>query len=407
MKSLKLSIIIPCYNCENTLHEAVDSCYLQELQDDEFEIIMVDDGSKDATREIMKQLAREYTNIRLIFHETNKGGGAARNTGIKEAHGEIIYCLDSDNIFATNSVRPILDYLKEKRVDGVAFYERRFFFGTNTKRFTCHLNTIQDRIITLLDIFNDSNTLLDNFFYTKESYLKTAGYPEHHGFDTQCFEMRYLSAGNTVRVCPNSIFYHRQAMQEKSYFERVHASGMFSVNFMLIFEDIFHLFTPEVQWELVRFPLFTNNKSYGENVLDTLKHKVQHGINIFIPDYTSFLSPTSRADWIKQVGNTTKSSQLTMVFSCLAEEKYREAQESLTVYIEGSKALTPYLEFLNLRILQGIAGTAYREAVKKTLADSENLVVRPIQTRGGIIATQLRRHQYLYQTVQYFSRFLR
>ena len=166
---LQLSIIIPCYNCEKTLREAVDSCYTQELSNDEFEIVMVDDGSSDDTWTLMEQLATERPNIRLVFHEINKGGGAARNTGIKEAQGQIIYCLDSDNVFAPNSVLPMLDYLDEKKVDGVAFYERRFFFGTNLKRYNTHIN-ISKEIITLIDLFNKSNTLLDNFFFTKTSF---------------------------------------------------------------------------------------------------------------------------------------------------------------------------------------------------------------------------------------------
>lgn len=404
---LQLSIIIPCYNCEKTLREAVASCFAQDLSIDEFEIVMVDDGSSDDTRTLMERLATERPNIRLIFHEINKGGGAARNTGIKAAAGKIIYCLDSDNVFAPNSVRPMLDYMDEKKVDGVAFYERRFFFGTNLKRYNTHINTAKE-IITLIDLFNKSNTLLDNFFFTKESYLKTAGYPEHHGFDTQSFEMRYLLVGNTVSVCPNSIFYHRQAMQEKSYFERVHASGMFSVNFMLIFEDIFHLFTPEIQKILITFPLFKQNKSYGENILDTLKKKVKNGENIFIPNYTLFLIENGRTKWINESSDTDNPyRQLVQVFSDLTNNEYKIAQEHLTSHIEKNKLLTSYLEFLSLRILHGIAGIPYADSIKRTIADTTALQITPLSTRGSIITNWLRKHQSLYQTVKYFKKIIR
>ncbi len=403
----QLSIIIPCYNCEKTLREAVASCFVQELDSDDFEILMVDDGSSDDTRTLMEQLATERPNIRLIFHEINKGGGAARNTGIKEAAGEIIYCLDSDNVFAPKSVQSMLSYLQENKVDGVAFYERRFFFGTNLKKYNTHIN-IQKNIVTLIDLFNKSNTLLDNFFFTKTSYLKTAGYPEHHGFDTQSFEMRYLLAGNTVSVCPNSIFYHRQAMQEKSYFERVHASGMFSLNFMLIFEDIFHLFTPEIQKTLIAFPIFKQNKSYEENILDTLKERVKNGVNIFIPNYTSFLTENSQTKWINESSDMNSSyRQLVQVFSCLTNNEYKIAQEHLISHIEKNKFLTSYLEFLSLRILQGMIGTPYNDSIKFTIADTAALQITPLNTRGGIVTSWLRKHQSLYQTVQYFIKFIR
>lgn len=405
--NLKLSIIIPCYNCEKTLREAVASCFTQGFNTDEFEIVMVDDGSSDGTRTLMEQLATEQPNIKLFFHEVNKGGGAARNTGIREATGEIIYCLDSDNVFAPNSVRPMLNYLKEEGVDGVAFYERRFFFGTNLKTYNTHIN-IQKNVISLINLFDDSNTLLDNFFFTKDSYLKTTGYPEHHGFDTQCFEMRYISTGNKVKVCPSSIFYHRQAMQDKSYFERVHASGMFSVNFMLIFEDIFHLFTPEVQWVLINFPLFKGNKSYGENILETLKERVRSGENIFIQNYNSFLTENSRIKWIDwPKKDDNPNFTLVQIFSCLNNSRYREAQAYLIEYIERNKILTSYIEFLNLRILQGIYGTNYNASIKNVINNISALQIEPIKTKKSFVTNWLRKHQYLYQTVQYFLKFIR
>lgn len=220
-----LSIIIPCYNCAGTLKEAVDSCYRQGLADDAFEVIMVDDGSHDETRSVMEALRAEHANIRLLFHSENRGGGAARNTGIKEARGEIMYCLDSDNFFAPQSVPDMLVQLETSGMDGVAFYERRFFTGANTRRYHSHYNALRPDSFRLFDIFNNSKTLLDNFFYTKAAYQKTGGYPEHHGFDTQCFEVRFLAAGNTLAAVPNSVFWHRQAGTNKSYFVRVYESG--------------------------------------------------------------------------------------------------------------------------------------------------------------------------------------
>ena len=87
-KQLELSIIIPCYNCENTLREAVESCYIQGFREDEFEIVMVNDDSKDATSLVMKELASEHSNIRTHYHDTNQGGGATRNTATKISSSE-------------------------------------------------------------------------------------------------------------------------------------------------------------------------------------------------------------------------------------------------------------------------------------------------------------------------------
>ncbi len=400
---MRLSIIIPCFNCVNTLQEAFASCYKQGLLESDFEIIMVDDGSTDGTAELMSALAKKHTNTHTLSHPQNRGGGAARNTGIKKAQGEVVYCLDSDNLFAPNSIVPMLEFMAAEKVDGVAFYDRRFFFGTNLNKYNSHLNNITERSIDLLDLFNTSNTLLDNFFYTKESYLRTLGYPEHHGFDTQCFEMRYLSAGNKVRVCPNSIFYHRQAMREKSYFERVHSSGLFSVNFSLIFEDIFHLFDQTIQDRIIAFPIFQSNTSYGKNILHTLKEISEKGLPLLIPNYTNYLCENGRDRWLEQ-NSESPYQLLCSTYSDLQKHQVDSALEKFNIFMKEKKIVTPYLEFLSLRILNSICGTPYNESTKKTLSDLKTLQIIPLHDRGGRFASLIRKHQSLYQGLKYLAK---
>lgn len=269
---LKLSIIIPCYNCASTLREALESCYVQGLAETEFEIIMVDDGSADRTNVLMQELAKEHNNIRLLYHDKNRGGGAARNTGIREAKGEIIYCLDSDNIFAQNSVRPMLDYLHTTGADGVAFYERRFFFGKNTKNYQSRFCEITNRNIELTDLFSKEGIMLDNFFYRKSAYLKTNGYPEHHGFDTQSYEIDFLARNLTVRIAPSSIFYHRQNQPgHKSYYEREYEKGLISINTFLTLEPIIGLLHSNVIESIASYDLFINNiHDYRKNLLSEI-----------------------------------------------------------------------------------------------------------------------------------------
>lgn len=402
----KLSIIIPCYNCEVTLRESVDSCYTQEMELHDFEIIMVDDGSKDGTRALMQQLATEHTNITLLFHPENRGGGAARNTGIKQSSGELIYCLDSDNVFAPKSVKSMIEYLSQSGADGVAFYERRFFLGTNLNKFTVKLNPILDRIIRLPDLFNESNTLLDNFFYTRKAYERTSGYPEHHGFDTQCFEMRFLSGGNTVRINPDSIFYHRQAMNEPSYFERVHNSGLFSVNTMVIFEEIFHLFKPEVQNELIDFPIFSQNISHGKNISDFLKLKILDGEEIFISNLEQYLVPESQKSWLESPENEElrPSKYLINCFYCMSIKKYQLAHQFLGTWVEETSNASLYIKFLSLRILYLTAGNDPTKQISSTLLDVSNLSVRPLKRRGGKLWLVLRRSPALQKIVRIFKK---
>ena len=89
----KVSVIIPTYNRAHLVGRAIQSVLNQTYQD--FEIIVVDDGSTDNTEEVVKSFYDKR--IRYIRHKENKGGGAARNTGIKAAHGEYIAFQDSDD----------------------------------------------------------------------------------------------------------------------------------------------------------------------------------------------------------------------------------------------------------------------------------------------------------------------
>ncbi len=89
----KVSVVIPAYNRASVLSRAINSVLAQTYQD--FEIIVVDDCSQDNIDEIMKSFVD--SRINYIKHETNKGGNAARNTGIKVAKGELIAFLDSDD----------------------------------------------------------------------------------------------------------------------------------------------------------------------------------------------------------------------------------------------------------------------------------------------------------------------
>jgi len=91
----KVTVIIPTYNCARYLPEAIDSVLNQTYKD--FEIIVVDDGSKDNTQEIVSQYIEKYPNKIIYFYQNNQGPAEARNKGIKEAKGQYLAFLDSDD----------------------------------------------------------------------------------------------------------------------------------------------------------------------------------------------------------------------------------------------------------------------------------------------------------------------
>lgn len=93
--AVKVSVIIPVYQVENFLERAVDSVLAQTLE--EKEIILVDDGSEDASPQICDRYAQEYPGLVRVIHKANEGLGIARNTGVQAATGEYVAFLDSDD----------------------------------------------------------------------------------------------------------------------------------------------------------------------------------------------------------------------------------------------------------------------------------------------------------------------
>lgn len=350
----RLSIIIPCYNSARTLEEAVASCFTQELDTQAFEIILVDDGSTDTTGALMRALTQRYSNVKTLFHSENRGGGAARNTGIKESQGAVIFCLDSDNFFAPQSIASILRFIDENQLDGAAYFERRFFKGNNHSRYQTHTNTKLGSNIEITDIFSlKNNILLDNFFYTRSAYDKTAGYPEHHGFDTQCFELRFLAAGNRVQVVPESVFFHRQDAGQNSYFQRVYKQGYFSRNFYLICEDVIHLLSTNVRRLIIEFDVFKNTKLDSNNLKAKLdQHFEAHPDDFLIPEYQTYLTPTGRQKRKTVLG----ASSLTEDIFAVAVMSYHDGELEVargnytTLLTSGIDSVVIYFNLLRLHL---------------------------------------------------------
>ena len=116
MKPL-VSVVIPAYNRARTIAKAIVSVQAQTFTD--WEIIVVDDGSKDETCSIVERLAHADPRIRLLRHQQNKRAQAARNTGIKAAKGEWISFLDSDDEYLPESIKSRFEVAQRDRVSVV------------------------------------------------------------------------------------------------------------------------------------------------------------------------------------------------------------------------------------------------------------------------------------------------
>lgn len=115
----KVSVIIPVYNVEDFLEECVQSVLSQKKFDD-YEIILVDDGSTDKSGEICDRYASEYPAV-SVFHKPNGGLSDARNYGLNEASGEYIVFLDSDDFLSETALCDTVPVIEKVNCDFVFF----------------------------------------------------------------------------------------------------------------------------------------------------------------------------------------------------------------------------------------------------------------------------------------------
>jgi glycosyltransferase involved in cell wall biosynthesis len=110
---LSLSVVIPAYNSAHFLSDAINSVLKHELAD--IEIVIVDDGSVDHTASICKS----YGSIIRYIYQVNAGVSSARNTGIKNATGDLIILIDADDIFVDNAIFRLLSAFEEDHQEDV------------------------------------------------------------------------------------------------------------------------------------------------------------------------------------------------------------------------------------------------------------------------------------------------
>lgn len=109
----KISVIIPVYNTEKYLQRCVDSVLAQTFTD--YELILVDDGSKDSSGGLCDENARKDNRIR-VFHQKNQGQAAARNFGVSQARGKWICFIDSDDVIHPQMLEVLYDAIKIHKV---------------------------------------------------------------------------------------------------------------------------------------------------------------------------------------------------------------------------------------------------------------------------------------------------
>lgn len=140
---MKLSIIIPCYNEESTIHRIVARVLSAPVP--LCEIIIVDDFSKDRSREILKDLAAQNPKIQIAMHDKNQGKGGALRTGFAKATGDVVVVQDADMEYDPHELPRLMAPIIDGRADAV-FGSR--FMGGDAHRVVYYWHMMGNMLLT-------------------------------------------------------------------------------------------------------------------------------------------------------------------------------------------------------------------------------------------------------------------
>jgi glycosyltransferase involved in cell wall biosynthesis len=148
---MKLSVVIPVFNEKNTIEEIIGRVQAVEVGFEK-EIIVVDDASKDGTRQILESL--NQSDIKIYHHSNNQGKGAALRTGFSKAEGDIILIQDADLEYDPKDYPKLLEPLLDGRADAV--FGSRFLGGPHRVLFFWHY--VGNKLLTTLsNMFSNMN----------------------------------------------------------------------------------------------------------------------------------------------------------------------------------------------------------------------------------------------------------
>lgn len=269
---MKLSIIVPVYNVADYLPKCLDSLLAQDLLQNDYEIIVVNDGSTDNSGDIAQQYADKYANITLI-NQSNQGLSGARNTGIKHANGEYIQFVDSDDYLEENVLGGLMTQVEKDNLDVLRFKYQNVRINNESKEyevfkpyksdsflFDNYSSSVTDGISFLNERFGTAcyavmfiirKTILDNCIFKQGIYFEDTEWTprmilkSNRIASTDTIVYNYLMREGSITKAVNkdkqrkvledkiklidSLLEYSNILEDRSWFERMIAGTVLSI----------------------------------------------------------------------------------------------------------------------------------------------------------------------------------
>ena len=134
-----LSILIPVFNAENHIINCLQSILKQEINSEDYEVLIINDGSTDESSRLIADFVKDKPNMQL-FDQNNKGNAATRNSLVEMAQGTYVYCLDADDYLIPGALKKVLDFALNNEMDFVGFHSSETLRPDENKLSSDHLN---------------------------------------------------------------------------------------------------------------------------------------------------------------------------------------------------------------------------------------------------------------------------
>ncbi|WP_345006038.1 glycosyltransferase family A protein [Snuella lapsa] len=264
--SYRITVVIPCYNDGAYIEDAINSILGQTLND--YQIIIVDDGSDKSTKDILKRLDHEKIKV---YYEANKGVSSARNFGIALSESEYILTLDADDYFEPTFLEKALDILETHSDVAVV---------------GCYHYLVSDRKIKhvvrpkggTITNFLTKNEGLGNALFRRSCWEQVGGYDAHMttGYEDWEFWIAILAKGWRMEIIKEPLFYYR--IKENS--RNMKATNFHDLELKsYIFNKHFNIYSAHFKRVTLRL-LKNNDRLYKRNIV--LTQSIEYRLGRFL-----------------------------------------------------------------------------------------------------------------------------
>ena len=224
-ENIKISIIIPCFNNENTIIETLDSVNNQIHKNKE--IIIVNDGSTDNSKSIIEKYISNNNKNFILLNQENKGASFSRNYGANKASGKYLMFLDADDLLHETYVSKCVEVLEnDKNIDIV--YSEISFFEAQTGKWE-------------LNDFQITNFLINNCIpicavFKTETFKATTGFDTNLSFaEDWDLWIQIIKLNNAVFKIPEILFYYRKRFSQDSLTDKMNIDSSCDISRLYIY----------------------------------------------------------------------------------------------------------------------------------------------------------------------------